>query len=146
HSTYLDNALHDPNCCGVVMEVNPRAGNIVGLNVKQAWQKALSYNKQCLVLLAPVFDASTPAKPPSATADYLSDVKESVYELGDTGYLNNSNAAIVLAVYVRGTGPGQTGVGFFNAEAGLPTNTIQAAFNWIKNTYPTATIPAHAHN
>jgi hypothetical protein len=124
-------ALGDPNCSGVVFELNATSA-LEGSPYNDGIDYCLSQGKKCYVILAPLQFSSG--------IEYLRGVQGAMsYFSQRPDLLTNPNLYFVVAAYWRGfLDPAQddptkaTGVGFLVPDLGDGNNTVIAALNYLK--------------
>jgi len=129
----VQNAVADPNCSGVVFEVNPTPpsspnyNGFTSLNLNQGINYVLNAGKKVYLLL-----------PPSGNWAQDGNYRDAVYGavtnyFSQSGQLANPNLYIVLAVYRRDPNASPpTGVGFLSPDDGMAGNDILDAVNALK--------------
>jgi hypothetical protein len=118
---FVNMALSDPNCSGVVFESGPDGSGLSGIALNNGINAVLNAHKRCYLLWPPH----------NPSISYLADVQNSINYVAQSGQLGNPNLYIVLAVYGRGT----SGVSFLDPNNPTSTsnpNTLACVVNWLQ--------------
>lgn len=115
---YVQNALADFNCAGVVFEAPPNDIGGWEHKLNEGIIYSLAQGKRCYLLWPPRIGST----------NYQADIQTAINFVAQSGQLTNPNLYIVLGVYDRAL----TGVSFINPNNLGDPNTVVAAVDWLR--------------